>query len=419
MSWIERISNRLTITCGEGSVFSPEWKNAVKLKEYNVSQFEFPEISGTLVKRQLPKGTKYGIEFYFQGLNNIDTSNAFETAADDPRPWVISHPLYDRLVVQPLSLNFDNTKQNVTKITGTVIETISDANPRSSIDPIDKIVNDQIALNEQLSLDYANNVAPDVTDINQMIENNVTLFNEGIGIITENDDFENYFNAFNTANSAILQATSAPLLAIRTLQAVINAPALFIQGVKERFNTLTSQLNKLRQSFTGIADVDGVPQPITSIADVSLKRLFENNSAAVLSAISLALVTDAVYTTRSEVVAVMDEFLNVYNNYISEIDSIQNDNSNSPESYVPSFRSQNQLNDLVNFTVSKLFEISIDSRQERSIILEEDDNVVNLAHRFYGLAQDDSTISELITTNDIGLNEYLGLKKGRKVVYFV
>lgn len=406
MSWIERVKNQIIITCGDGREFRPKWKNAVKTREYNVTQFNFPEVSGTLVKRQQPKGNKYGIEIYFEGDDNIDVSTDFLLSADDPRPWVISHPYYDRIVVQPLSLNVDNSSYNSTKITGTIIETITDTNPKTSINATDKIIADQEEINTVFEESYANDVSPVIDDVNQMNENNESLFLEGEKVISETSDFENYFNAFNTANSAILNATNEPLTAIRTLQAVVNAPALFATGIKARIETMKTQFAKLIQSIVGITDA-------------SLKKLFENNSGILISSMCLALVTDAEYSSRRDVVSFIEGLVDDYNDYLTQLDGIQSDNANSTESYIPDFRSQLLLNDLVNFTVSNLFEIAIDSRQERSVFLEEDSNIINVAHRFYGLDLQDSTIDELISTNEIGLNEYLGLKKGRKIVYFV
>ena len=45
-----------------------------KTKDYNVAEFEFPEVSGTLVSRKKPKGSRYDLEIIFQGENNLDLS---------------------------------------------------------------------------------------------------------------------------------------------------------------------------------------------------------------------------------------------------------------------------------------------------------------------------------------------------------
>src|SRR5690242_2796658 len=100
MSWLDRITDSLTITTGEGSTFTPNWINAVRQKEYNIAEFEFIEQKGTLVSRKLPRGNKYNIEIYFQGDNHLNEAGRFDLAADDPRYWVMAHPFYGHVNVQ-------------------------------------------------------------------------------------------------------------------------------------------------------------------------------------------------------------------------------------------------------------------------------------------------------------------------------
>jgi len=73
----------------------------------------------------------------------------------------------------------------------------------------------------------------------------------------------------------------------------------------------------------------------------------------------------------------------------------------------------------MNFTLSNLFAIALNAKQERSIVLEEDNNLVNLTHRFYGLDAADENIDEFILNNNIGISEHLLIKKGRILRYYV
>ena len=405
MSWKDRLKNGYKIKMGDGKSFELLWMNATKIKEFNVAEFDYPGVKGTFVDRGEPRGRKYGIEIYFEGDNHIEKSNAFEVSSEDKRPWVITHPLYDRLVVQPTTLNFDNTVENITKITGTVIETIEEINPRTSNDPTDKINGDKIDLDDSLLVPITD-ISFEASDVNILLTTNDVLFAEGVKITTTNIDFETYFNAFNTANSAILTATAQPLAAMRKLQAVINAPALFKNSVQIRFSTLKSQYEKLRDSAL-------------NITTVQLKRAFEANASAVISSAGLALVTDPDFKSRSELIDFIDSLLNTYNDFITTLDKLQDNSANSPDSYIPDAVSQFNLNQLINFTVANLFSIIIDTRQERFLFLENDDNIITLTHRFLGPSEDDSTMDEFILINNIGPDEYLGLKKGRKIVYFV
>lgn len=406
MSWITRVDNGMLITCGDGRTFSPLWKKATKVKEYNTAQFDFKEVSGSLVKRGKPRGRKFGIIFWFQGEDHIEQSNSFEASADDSRAWEISHPLYDRLLVQPLSMNIDNSSMNVTQYTVTVIETITEDNPQTTEDPVDKVVNDHTKTGEQLEEVYAITTIPNANDISEMTTNNLQLYEEGKKIAKTTTDYEKYFGLFNEANAAILNATAEPLTAMRKIQAVINAPALFVNTVKARMETLETQFNKLTTS-------------ISTVISPSSKKYYESEAGGIVGAMTLASVSNTDYSNRNDVLAVIDQINTAYDTYALNLENLQTDSNNSTESYIPSFDSQRQLNDLVNYTVARLFEITEDARQERLVILEHDDNIINLAHRFYGLEQDDSSIDELVNTNEIGISELLVLKKGRTIKYYI
>lgn len=406
MSWITRVHNQLFITCGDGKTFSPLWKKASKVKEYNTSQFNFSEVSGSLVKRKEPKGRKYGIEMWFQGENHIEQSNSFEASADDSRPWEISHPLYDRILVQPISMNIDNSSMNVTKYSVIVIETITEDNPKTTENPTDKIINYHAETTFQIDKVYASTTIPSASDISEMTIGNFQLYEEGKKIASNTTDYESYFMAYNEANAAILNATAYPLNAMRKIQAVINAPALFANGVKERIEIIKTQF-------------DGLTETIGNVISPSSKSYYESSAGGLMSAMALASVSNADYSNRNDVIEVINTINTAYDIYVLNLENLQTDSNNSPDSYIPSFDSQRQLNDLINYTVSRLFEITEDARQERTIVLEQDDNIINLAHRFYPLQDDDSTIDEFVRTNEIGISELLGVKKGRSIKYYV
>lgn len=405
MSWIDKVQTQLVIIMGDGEPFSPFWLNATKSKEYNVTEFDFHNLPGTLVSRTTPRGVKYELELYFQGEDHLDISEGFSKSADDPRPWTISHPLYGSITVQPTSLSFDNTKYNVSKITGTVIETITEDSPKTFIDPTDKIATDKVNTDEVFAQSFATEVIPETTEINKMSANNTSLYKEGVKGIKSAIDAEEYFNKFNTANTAILNATSKPLEAIRTLQAVINYPAEFRDGVRNRVNVLLNQFNILRAS-------------ISTLLKRTEKKIYENNAGTILSAIAYAASTGE-YGNRNDVISVIDTLTSTYDLYIGDLDSLESDNGGKVGSYIADPDSLIALNSLINYTISNLFNIALNSKQERSILCEDDTNVILLAHRFYGLKADDSTIEEIINNNAIGLNELLQIQKGRKIVYYV
>lgn len=407
MSWVNAIQTDYTITTGDGKEYKVLWKPGTKSIEFNTSTFEFPNLQGTLVQRGEAKGRIFSLEIYFAGEDNLEKSEAFDISSRDKRPWNVLHPFYGNIVCVPSGLTFDDTQLNVSKITGTLLETITQDNPKNVVVPADKITQ----AHEDLKVTFAESFVTDIpepgtSDKNTMTENTLSVYNQVKNKISNTLDAEEYFNAFNEANTAILDATDFPLESITKMQSIINQPFQFADSVKNRVNMLVSQFNRLRESV----------ETITGRND---KKIYENNAGVSISTIAITAVTNPDYTNRNQVLEIIDILNDAYDNYIEDIDSLQSDNGGDPESYIPDATSLRALNDIVNFTLSNLYDIALDSKQERTVILEEDSNVILLAHRFYGLQADDSTIDQLINNNEIGINELLGIRKGRRIIFYI
>jgi len=379
MSWLEKIQNQLTITTGDGETHTPEWLPSTKIVSYNLSSFEFPNVEGTLTRRGQVKGNKFNIKFIFQGDDHLEEADAFEKSSKDPRAWNISHPYHGNIKVQPIALNFDNSKYNVTEISGTIIETIDDVFPKSEVEPTDKITNDKEALDDTSSEGYANNnpipTEADKTDMSTTVDN----LEESTGNAITSDIEETAFRTrIDSANAAILQATTKPLAAMRAIQAVINFPVLLAQTVQARVNLLTEQFNALLEI------VINNPEALRK----GQKVFFETNGTTIISTmigVTVASKEKSDFTTRDSVSEMIGIIIGNYNNFTATLDLIQSGSSEIEEAYFPDYQSQFDLNSLVNFGLSNLFNIGLDAQQERSIILENDTNVINLTHRLYGM----------------------------------
>lgn len=409
MSWLDRINSGMTITTGDGKSYSPNWMNAQKSVEYNISEFEFPEIAGTLVYRGTPMGRKFPLEFYFQGDNHLDTAEAFETSANDNRPWVISHPLYNEILVHPVSLTFDNTKLNTSKVTGTVIETISDIYPKSNLDPVDQIEQQQqIASDAQGDAFVASIPTPNSSDVSELQSNNKALYDKSILSATTTAASEELRSLYAASTSAISTATTEPLLAIRATQRTIEYPAQFETTVSNRMNTLLGSFNTL---------LDGV----VNIARNASKFIFENNAGSTIGAMCLAVSTplEDDYTNRTDVLKQIANITNSYNAYLLALDELQTENNGKTDSFIPSENGIRQLTRLVNYTIANLFSIALGAKQERIVILTSASNPISLTHRFYGLEETDENLELFISQNNIGINEMLEIKAGRTIIYYV
>jgi hypothetical protein len=408
MSWIEKIKEGIVITCGDGESYEPLYMITEKRKDYNIAEFNFPGVKGTLVKRGTHRGARYNLEIIFQGENHLDVREAFEKSADDRRTWTISHPFYGQLSVHPKGLRFDTKGLNTSIITGEIIETISDDYPKGEIDPQDFANNQASTVNESNVESFSNNVTLQAGDINSLGDQMDDIENEtGTNDISESQANE-YLNAYNEAKSNILDGAQNTVLAAQSIVDFITAVANFDIPVDIRISILKAQFYKLMNS------IDDLESPTE-------KKIYETNSGAILTAIAQSAINpiDTDYETITEVDVVINDLVEINNQYITNLDALQTINGGELNSYLPDFTFISSLSTLINFTLSQLFVIAVGAQQQRRYVLSVDSNPIILSHRFYGPSEDDSNLDRFISQNNIGINEILQLKKGREVIYYV
>jgi hypothetical protein len=407
MSWLDKIKTALVIETGDGKQYKPQWLNASKSVDYNVAEFDFPNVSGTLVKRGTPRGAKYSLELYFQGTEHLDEAARFEVSASDPRPWNITHPFYGRVTVQPTSLSFDNSGYNISKVTGTVIETITDSYPKGTVNPIDKIAQDTTATNATMAKSYSNNVVMTASDINRQQSAVAIAFNNAKKFVPQ-DAGEQLFNEYNESIALLADAQDDTEGAMAAMQKVIVSPATYAISVKNRVTVLGSSFNSFRDA-------------LDTTTTKNQKQSYAINNGTSLSALALAASTPQAtdYTNRSEVVTTVEQLIDYYNQYLEDLDTLQTDNGGAPDSFIPDADSLRQLNLLYNYTLSNLFNIALNAKQERSLVLLEDSNWILLAHKFYGMDANDENISTLMQQNNAGLSTALQVEKNTRVYYYV
>lgn len=406
MSWVNRVQSGLVITTGDGKSYEPKWMKTSYVRDYNVTEYNFPETDGTLVKRTTALGTKYSIEIFFEGDENIEDAEQFRISSDDRRPWTIEHPEYGNILVQPSSLSFDTSVYNSTRVTGTVTETIADEGLQITEVPLDLITGFNLAVFEISAAALSEQPNPNPA---RMAQNNQAYYDSGRLSVSNLIESERYFAAFSAANGAIANVTAKPLQAAISLQRVIEAPAQFSLSVRARIDILRNQLTTLIQSAL-------------TVASVFDKKLIETNGSVIISAMSLSAATplgNNDYGNADTVFQIIEILLNANLDYTNVIDSMQTVNGGDTDSYVPDFGLSIQVNDVLNYTISSLFTIALSAQQLRTFTLTSDTSLILLAHKFYGLNEDDSTIDDFILQNSLGLNDMLILPAGKIVKYYV
>lgn len=409
MSWLEKINTDFVITCGDGKAYRPYWLVASKNVEYNTAEFEFRNLVGTLVRRRLPLGTRYSVEIFFQGEGHLEISEAFQASSANPGAWSLQHPYYGDLTVQPLSLTFDNSVLNQTAITGMLMETISiDGAIKTGISPIDKIKKDKQETDEAIQAAFSTSV-PVVEAADELsFKNNIdNVFKSVYGRIKEGRDKDSFLNSYNRFTSTINGATYDVTSTLEAVRAVLVMPAEFADKLIVRMGMFRSQFEMLQRT-------------VSTLFTPRSKRIYENNAGLTVSGMILSTVTNITgeYKNRNDVSATMDQLIEVYNLYVDSLNLLQTENGGNPDSYIPDAGAITRLAALLKFALGNLVDISADSRQERTAWLAEDSNIIEIAHSLYGYTGDDSIFTELIESNNIGINEMIILPKGRKIVYY-
>ncbi len=408
MAWIDQINSDIVIQTGDGKQYFPLYMNSTITTDFNIAQFNFPNIKGTLVKRSEPMGRKYSLEIIFQGDDHLDTAESFRKSADDKRYWQVAHPMYGTIFCHPSSLTFDSTGLNTTRITGEILETIITDAPRVTIEPLAKILIEVESVNERSVPRWAyTEVWP--KNVSTATESTKSTYKKGSSKVKNGVESNEYFNLYNTALAAIVGATVAPSNAISAIKSMLMYPSEFSESAQFRINLFVDQINSL------LADVSG-------LSDMVDKMLFENDSTTLVLGMVQSAVTplnETDYGNIEDVLFVISQITTTYNSVVEALDSIQSENGADTDSYVADYETLTGLESVVNYAVSQLMFIALNAQQERTYICETDTNIISLAHRFYGITEDQSSIDELIRNNNIGLNETLQIRKNRVIKYYV
>jgi len=413
MSWIDKITNGLQIKTGDGKIYKPDWIDPKRGKNFNISEFEFPNLQGTLVDRKEPKGMRYELTIYFQGENHLEITDNFMLSADNKGFWTVTHPIYGELFVQPISIAVDESKFNVSEIRIEVIETLDGAPESFVYMAEDKVVEDILFMNEEMAENFDEEIP--VSDIANIANAVQAAYDKAVSIVNDAKDaaklYDSLKNALNTINNIASDVNSA----ISATLSLITAPALFVQSVQARIDAVVSNATSLKNNIVGSHQtVANMPK--------SLKAMFQTMLAANVSAMCLSSVTnltDTTYSNRIKISDIIDKIVLNYNQYLADIDSMQVGDGNSPDDFIPNFDALKQLDEIVYFTCCNLLTLTFNSKQERFYTLNEDSNFILLASKLYGLKQDDSTIDELISNNNLGQDSLLLVKKDTVITYFV
>ena len=403
MDWKERVDNiKFSITTGDGKVFFPLYKGGETERAYNTSSFEFISVYGTLVDRKKPQSRKIPLVFWFQGADNIDQADAFEVSADDPRPWKVNHPFYGIISGQPISIKRDDSSLNITEVTVPFWESIDADYPISNFTVKDNTRDKHDSVYVAAGQSYVTNVDFTSSDISKNASSIVDMAGD-MRNIQDDTTYATFQNTLNAGLKAIDRMLENPLNAMNSIQAFLDLPSTYEQAINGRIGSYLNIYDRL----------------ITSVKTLADKKYFESAGASTIASMAMTMVNPEAgdYVLVSDVENMTAKLAATYNDYMEKLDSLKVSVYDVNNTYNADATVQTELNNLVNFTIANLYNMSFETKRERIVFTDKKTNAILLTHRYLGMDDDDVNLATFIQTNDIKLNELFAIDKGRMIKY--
>ena len=389
MSWKDNIENiELTIVTGDNEIFKPLYTTSSQDIEFNVSEFNFIELEGTLVTRKKVKSQKIPLNIIFQGDDHIDIAEKFLESSKDPRYWTVTHPIIGEIYGHPASINKINDDLNTVVFNIDFWETILPGEIKSAKNyPLELIESKNFELIEFGSLNLIPDQKPELKSL-------VTKIKSRYDVLIDKTNIDKYKGLIADAMSGIDKLLSEPQKAIRNISNLIQFPAYIEGSIKIRVNIVKAILddileilpkNKIVYSIFGGA-------VIAAIAQIILKP-GEND-----------------FITRSQVREQFNILSQTYDLFLNEVDD---------GNFQQDFQEAITLNEIIINTLYYLYDVSFDAKQERYDIVESDTNLILLTHKYMGLDFEDKNLNTFRELNGIKNKNLFIVKKGRKITYLV
>ena len=389
MSWKDNIENiELTIVTGDNEIFKPLYTTSSQDIEFNVSEFNFIELEGTLVTRKKVKSQKIPLNIIFQGDDHIDIAEKFLESSKDPRYWTITHPIIGEIYGHPASINKINDDLNTVVFNIDFWETILPGQIKSAkVYPLELIESKNFELIEFGSLNLIPDQKPELKSL-------VAKIQSRYDVLIDKTNIDKYKGFIADAMSGFDKLLSEPQKAIRNISNLIQFPA-YIQGsIKIRVNIVKAILDDI---------LEILPKN---------KIVYSIFGGAVIAAISQIILKPGEndFITRSQVREQFNILSQTYDLFLNEVDD---------GNFQQDFQEAITLNEIVINTLYYLYDVSFDAKQERFDIVESDTNLILLTHKYMGLDFEDKNLNTFRELNGIKNKNLFIVKKGRKITYLV
>lgn len=405
MAWNDRLKDARYIS-PLGVINNLNYENVSKTVEKKTTGFEFPDADGTLVQDLGHTGRRYPFKVFFWGDNYDLEANIFEESLLERGPGKLEHPLYGTIDVVPFGTlkRRDDLKEaaNQAVYEVTFWETIGVVYPTGQEDPTSKVISAINEYNAALADEFDENMDLDSALDKSILKNSNKSFLDSTAdtlqdIADTQSDVSKQFDAINSSiNKGIdILITQPRALAFQTTQ-LIQAPGRALTSISARLD-----------AYFGLSG--GVT---TDIAESPNDFYTSDLYASTYVTGSIISVVNNTFETRSEALAAAEALLA----QLEDVNNWKDENLQALE-LIDIGGSYQQLQDAVALAAGFLVDISFSLKQERSVTLDRDRTIIDLAAELYGSVDDQ--LDFLINSNGLSGSEILELPRGREIVYYV
>jgi hypothetical protein len=327
MSYENQTRESIIFISPESNFYTALWKNNDRSVEKKLGIFDCPNVKGSFIQDMSTKSTSYPLTVYFDGLNHYDTANKFfKSLKDEVGQWEITHPTKGQLILQLVSAREVTDPVDAAAFTMFETQWLEPANIERLISADElgfeallsclNAIEDGILQLQQLRSDLYAAVQGALNMINTISGLADSLFAELAA--TENivnDAFNQAKNTLSSASTSFQADPSNTDLQADVANAMIDVISVPLESNSE-YDTRIDYYNNLLTELKSVKPTGNTPE------DFNKALFYEIGIIGVLISTSRIIVTSE-FKTRVEVLSAIEKVTQIYNDCITELDSIQ------------------------------------------------------------------------------------------------
>lgn len=400
-----------------------DYEDVSRQVEKHTGAFNFPGVSGTFVQDLGHSGYKYPFRVFFWGDDYDQEADAFEESLLETGPGILEHPIYGRKSVLPFGAiaRRDDLKTRANQAVIEVIfwETIPSIYPLSQLDPASNAQSAIGALFSAVGNAFARLIGLDSESDKASFKGKFQSLQGSVksGLQTVADTNDETATRFNTIDQSITSGIDLligePLTLAFQTTALIRTPSI-------AFGIIQAKL----EGYKNLADMILAGGVEPSTLDNEGANNFHTNDLYASSYMggSLESTLNVEFETKSDALSAADFILNQFDELTvwrdDNFQALSNADDDLNQSSIDDGEAYQALQDAVAVVTGFLVEISFNLKQERSVVLTEARNLVELVFQFYGDTTNEN-IDFFINSNMLTGSEIIEIPAGRTVVYYV